>query len=1107
MKLQNKTYWKGLEQLKNDSEFVKNNEKEFSEELPIKDAYGDNTDSAKEEGTSRRDFLKAMGFGVAAVSLAACETPIKHAVPLLNKPENYEPSIANFYASTYTDGSDYCSVLVKTREGRPIFIEGNAMSPITKGGVNSRVSASVLSLYDSEKAQNPTKVGAKTDWNSLDTDIKQQLGEVASSGAGIYIVSQTVLSPSTKRVIADFTAKYPTTQHIAYDTLSQYGLAEAHNKMFGKFAVPRYDFSKAKSIVGIDADFLGSWISDVEHSKQYAQTRRISKDKKEMSRHFHFETAFTISGASADYRNPIKPSQLGIVVGLLRDKVAAAKGASASGFPSIKDLDKALERAAKHLVENAGSGLVVCGSNDVNVQILVADINNMLGNYGNTLDMARPSFQKQGNDAKMNQFIEDLKGGKAGAVLFYGCNPAYDHPRGAEIASSIKAAKISVSSAERLDETASLCTYNCPDRHFLESWNDAEPQKGSFSLCQPAIRPVFNTRQFQDSLLKWSDNPKDYLAYLQEFWTGTVAGMQSAQKDGSVFWKTSLHDGVFHAENISGYKSIHEGGAPKISPLAVASVAAAATETTTSDAAASTVAPTANTASGAGEAAEKVKSAYKADSKGVELIVFASPVMGNGSQANNPWIQETPEPISKICWGHFVAVPQAWAKEKGLKMVEGKTVMASVKANGKTAQLPVAIIPGLAADTIAITVGYGRDAKAGKVAFQAGGFNALSMTTIQEGAVSMSITQGVSIELLTDAFQMAQTQTHGTFMGRQTVIQEALLADYVNGEALKKKKYIPKISTYSGKELPTDLSLWDINADMYGKDHHALPEVPTEEEKKLWKHKYAPKRGDQHMYPLHHWGMVIDLNTCTGCSACIVACHLENNVPVVGREEVARRREMHWMRIDRYFSSSGTIGDDASLEIAAENPEVVFQPMMCQHCNNAPCETVCPVVATTHSTEGLNQMTYNRCVGTKYCANNCPYKVRRFNWFNYTNNEVFDYHLNNPLGKMVLNPDVTVRSRGVMEKCSLCVQRIQEVKLRSRREKRKVMDGEAMVACASSCPVDAITFGDLNNPDSKVRQLLESELELRAYNVLHEIGVSPNVWYLTKVRNKEQEKA
>lgn len=1098
MKLQNKTYWKGLEQLSNDSEFVKNNEKEFAEDLPIKDAYGDNTDSAQEEGTSRRDFLKAMGFGVAAVSLAACETPIKHAVPLLNKPENYEPSIATYYASTFMDGSDYCSVLVKTREGRPIFIEGNAMSPITKGGINSRVSASVLSLYDSEKAQYPTKGGQKTDWSTVDTEIKQLLTE-ASSGT-IYIVSETILSPSTKRVISDFIAKYPTAQHVSYDALPQYGLAEAHNKMFGKFAVPRYDFSKAKSIVSINADFLGSWISDVEHSKQYSQTRRIGKDKKVMSRHFHFESSFSITGASADYRNPIRPSQEGIVVGLLRDKVAALKGGSAAGFSGIKDLDKAIDRAAKHLADNAGNGLVVCGSNDVNVQMLVADINNMLGNYNSTLDIARPSFLKQGNNTKMTQFIDAFKGGQATAVLFYGCNPVYNHPRGAEIAASIKSAKLTVSSADILHETASLCTYNCPDRHFLESWNDAEPHKGSFSLCQPTIRPIFNTRQFQDSLLKWSDSAKDYFTYIQDYWTGTLSSLQTSESNASVFWKTSLHNGFFHVDNVSGYKSIHEGGK-----------AVAVMSTSTETAAASTTAAPAEsqaqpTSSSAAEAAEKVKAAYKADSKGWELSLFVSPVAGSGSQANNPWIQETPEPISKICWGHFVGVPQAWAKSQNLKMVEGKTIMAEVKANGKSIKLPVAILPGLPAETLSISVGYGRE-KAGKVAAQAGGANVFPMATVQEGSIIMASMQGVSISILADAFQMAQTQTHGTFMGRQTVIQEALLSDYVDGEALKKKKYAPMITSYSGKEKPTDLSLWDINGDLYGEDHHALPEVPTEEEKKLWKHKYAPKRGDQHMYPIHHWGMVIDLNTCTGCSACIVACHLENNVPVVGRDEVARRREMHWMRIDRYFSSAGTIGDHASLEIASENPEVVFQPMMCQHCNNAPCETVCPVVATTHSSEGINQMTYNRCVGTKYCANNCPYKVRRFNWFNYANNEMFDYHLNNPLGKMVLNPDVTVRSRGVMEKCSLCIQRIQDVKLRARREKRKIADGEAMVACASACPSDAITFGDLNNPESNIVKLLESELELRAYNVLHEIGVSPNVWYLTKVRNKEQEKA
>jgi molybdopterin-containing oxidoreductase family iron-sulfur binding subunit len=433
--------------------------------------------------------------------------------------------------------------------------------------------------------------------------------------------------------------------------------------------------------------------------------------------------------------------------------------------------------------------------------------------------------------------------------------------------------------------------------------------------------------------------------------------------------------------------------------------------------------------------------------------------VGNGAAANNPWLQELPDPVTKACWDNHAGLSQKTAAELGL--AQGDVVKVDFK--GKSVELPVIIQPGLANGTVAITIGYGRE-KAGKSA-NGVGKNIYPFATFAEGFLSFAPGE-VTVAKTGETREIAQTQTHNTVMNRKSVLQETVLAHFQKDPMAG--RFAPKIQTAEGEVDATDLSLWN-----------------------------------GHKYKNHSWGMVIDLNTCFGCGSCVISCQNENNIPVVGRQEVINSREMHWLRIDRYYSSDADVEDLRGLEIASENPEVTFQPMLCQHCNNAPCETVCPVLATTHSSEGLNQMTYNRCVGTRYCANNCPYKVRRFNWFKYFDNDNFDYNFNNDLGKMVINPDVTVRSRGVIEKCSMCVQRIQEAKLTARKERRRVVDGEVNVACASSCPTNAITFGDMNDPESRISKILEVEREGRAFHMLEEINVRPQISYLTKIRNKD----
>ena len=1088
-----KIYWKGIEQLKNDPSFVKNNEKEFSSELPINDAYGDNSDEGDDSvDATRRDFLKTMGFGITAVSLAACEAPVRNAIPYLNKPEDIDPSIPNYYASTFADGSDYCSVVIKTREGRPIFVQGNTYSKVSQGGTNARVNASILSLYDEERQKAPTKGGEASEWATADKEIQTKLAEISAAGGQIRIVSNSIISPSTKKVIKEFGDKLGNVKHVSYDQESYYGMAKANENMFGKKAIPSYDFGKADVVVSLGADFMGGWISPIEYSKQFAPTRKVSEAKREMSRLYSLETMMSITGASADYRQPIKPSQEGTIAGLLYDLVASATGGTGFGFTSAgsEKVDKLLKKAATDLAGSKGKSLVVSGSNDTNVQMLVNGINEMLGNYGTTIDRETTCNLRQGDDAEMKVLVDELYDGKIDAVIFYNSNPVYDHPLGARLAEGINKTKLSISTADRLHETAGITGYNCPDSHYLESWNDAEPKKGSYSLGQPTISTIFNTRQAQDSLIQWAELEGDYLTRLKKFWESELMP-QSSESSFEKFWFRALHNGVFDADDTASAPVVDDSTHATVVAVPVADETVETEE----------VAPVAS--SSVSEAAAAFEKKY-VGTEDLELVVYNSSIMGVGTQSNNPILQETPDGITRVCWGSYLAVPQAYAQANDFGSFETQATVAKLTVNGKGYDLPVISQPGLAKGVVAVPLGYGRGSNVGRVAVEAGGVNAFAFTT-QSQNVSFTVTKGISVENTHTKQHLAQTQTHHTIMGRETIIQESTLSEYKNDQTAG--RFFPKISTYTDKKSPSDISLWDVSKDGYQEDAKKAKRA-KEEKSTLWNDRVG-NTADKHVYPNHHWGMAIDLNTCTGCASCVVACHMENNVPVVGKDEVVRRREMHWLRIDRYYSNpaDADASDYSSMEEAAENPEVVFQPMMCQHCNNAPCETVCPVAATTHSTEGVNQMTYNRCVGTKYCANNCPYKVRRFNWFRYHTNDRFDYHLNNKLGKMVLNPDVTVRSRGVMEKCSLCIQRIQSGKLRAKIEKRKVKDGDVTTACASACPTDAISFGDLNDTESSISQLMDKEITQRGYNVLEEINVSPNVWYLTKIRNKDGQDA
>ncbi|MBJ6116929.1 TAT-variant-translocated molybdopterin oxidoreductase [Pontibacter sp. BT310] len=989
-------YWKGIEELENTPEFAKHAHNEFPEFLPVGEGSGQETSGSGK--THRRDFLKLLGFSVAAVSLASCEAPVRKAIPYLNKPVDVEPGTANWYASTYYLNGDYNSILVKTREARPIKIEPNPTSALTPIGTSARAQAAVLSVYDNNRLRTPLLKGKEATWEQVDKEIASRLGSVSGK---VAIVSSTVISPSTKQLINEFGSRFGNFEHVVYDATSSSALLSANNGV-----VPGYDFSKANIIVSINADFLGTWLAPVIFSKQYITNRKLSADKKDMSRHYQFETIMSLTGANADIRVPIKPSQEHAVVSAL---YSAITGGGAAG--SVEGIDsKALANAVKDLKANSGKALVVSGSNDPSVQAMVAAINNSLGANGSTIDAATPYFVKQGNDAQMIRLINEMNNGSVGAVFFYNANPAYDHPLADKIASGLKKVGLKVTFAERLDETAALADIVAPDHNFLESWNDYEPKKGYISLAQPVLSPIFTTRQMQDSLLTWSGNSTSYYEYIRNNWRKVLTG------DFNKAWEQAVHDGVL------------QNGS---SMLAVS-----------------------NTFTPATIGASNVKAAAGA----IEAVLYEKVAIGSGVEANNPWLQEMADPISKATWGNYVAMPRKMAEE--MKLEQG-TVVKVTLANNSVIELPVLVQPGQAQGTVGIAMGYGRTTDSMPVA-KGLGANAFPIATVANN--SISYTSPVKIEKTNATSEIAQMQTHHTIMDR-LVVQENTLAKYKENPK-DVTEYI-RIATHEGPAKPATISLWD-----------------------------------DYEYKNHHWGMVIDLNSCIGCGACTISCQAENNIPVVGKAEVLMRREMHWMRIDRYYSAvEHEAKDYETMEDPAENPSVIFQPMLCQHCNHAPCETVCPVAATMHSSEGINQMAYNRCVGTRYCANNCPYKVRRFNWFAYSNNDKFDYTMNNDLAKFVLNPDVTVRGRGVMEKCSFCVQRVQLGKLEAKRENRRPKDGEIVTACAQSCPTEAIVFGDMLDKESRISKVLAHEKGERAFHVLEELNVQPNVTYLTKIRN------
>ena len=992
-------FWMSLEQAEQPEEFAKNIPGEFTSS-PIREG-------AEKEGLERRDFMKIMGASALMASLAGCtKRPVQKIVPYVTNPEEIIPGVPNFYASA--DPQTGYGLIVRTREGRPIKVDGNTDHPMNKGALHTRAQAMIHDLYDPDRLRAPRIGGAEVNWNDFDTQVKQVL---ANAKGATWLLTGTVMSPTLKRVIA--AGDY---QHVMVDAECMDDVIEGQAQSYGRRVFPRYRFDRADVVVSLGADFLGNWGSPAEYTKQFSERRRLNSGKDSMSKLVVFESAYSTTGQSSDQRFAIHPSdQLPVALGLLYE-VNRLTGGAVGGLgdysPSAVSQKtgvsaEAITGAAKDLVKARGRALVVAsgrGQAGTALQAVVNSLNQALGADGKTVDGSNfPSNQFQGSLAQFGKLLAAMKAGQVKALIIQGVNPGYLFGDAGGVKDAIQKVPSVIYVGSYADETAALAKYLAAESHSFEAWGDVNPQRDLYSIQQPTIRPLWQTRSLLEDLVAWSNagggKPVAESAYaaVTETWKDfhkKYGGARSFQD----WWDDTLMGGL--VDGAASARKDDFGGASLSGDAIASAVAFARTQT--------------------------------AKGTDLALVLGCSVGMGEGCQSNNAILQELPDPISKNTWGNYLAVAPETAQKNG--WIDGDHV--SVEANGASVTLPMYRQPGLHPGVVMSYRGYGRKFN-GRIGNDVG-VSFANVAGVMAGGAPAFVVPAVKIAKTGGKEKIACTQGHHTLEGRDIVFETSLEEFRENPKA--------GILEHFGGNPP---SIWS---------------------------------GFE--YKGYKWGMAIDLSKCTGCSACVVACSVENNVPAVGKQQVQKGREMQWIRIDRYYT-----GDSA-------NPEVVTQPMLCQHCENAPCETVCPVLATTHSDEGLNQMTYNRCVGTKYCSNNCPYKVRRFNWFN--NQGDMNGTQEHPI-PMRHNPEVTLRSRGVMEKCTFCVQRIESGKSAAKTQGRRAGDDDIRTACQEACPADVIVFGDLNNPDSAISKLAKHP---RGFTSLEEVNARPRVTYLTKVRNR-----
>jgi MoCo/4Fe-4S cofactor protein with predicted Tat translocation signal len=1052
------TYWRSLGELENSPEFQEIVAREFPEGI---------TDAPDE--VSRRGFLTAVAASVALAGMTSCRKPETKILPFNKRPDGVKPGLSQHYATTLTRRGYGIGVVVKSNNGRPTKIEGNPAHPSSLGGSDLQLQAELLQLYDPGRSRKPANKHSRSHehddhghdghghghaahvvdvWAEFYAWLQEVSNDLVNvkQGEGLHVLMPPTTSPSLLAAVARMkNGSFPKARFHTWQPLNRDNELNGSTMAFGKAVTPIYDLTKADVVLSLDSDFLATDGNSLHNARDWASRRREPVAGKPLSRLYVVESHYTTTGTAADHRFRTRSSDVPAVAFALAKALGLGTGtdlerALASHSPAAfeKNGKKWVEILAKDLQAARGKCVVMVGRHQSPaVHAIAHAINQALGNVGETVTYtARPDGLGAGAIASIRELASALQAGTVNTLVCLGTNPVYNAPADLKFGELLRTKKpahtIHVGLYE--DETAQLCDWHFPLAHELESWGDARAHDGTVSLQQPLVAPLFG-----------GVTPLEFLAFLNQDTVGNASYEDLLQKRDTTFgyelvkahwqtasgaadfagswWPKALHDGVvansqFARENVN---------------LNPAAIAAAVTD-------------------------------YK-KATGIEVVLRACPKMADGRYANNSWMAEVPDPVSKLSWDNAAFVSMATARQ--LNVENGDYL--SINANGATLQIPAWIVPGHADDSVTINLGWGRQLGASCKVANGSGFNAYPLRT----TTSQWIVTGGQVSRSQGRYALVCTQEHGTMAGRAIVREASVKTNQ------KDPQWAPKMSPL---------------------DQAARLHQQTEKDvaKSLWTERFDPKRNDPEVKKSpYQWGMVIDLNACTGCSACVVACVAENNIPMVGKVQVARNREMFWIRADRYFSSVGQSGDDALL--MAEDPQVANMPVPCMQCENAPCESVCPVAATVHSPDGLNDMVYNRCIGTRYCSNNCPYKVRRYNYLDYIGN-VPDTK------QMAFNPDVTVRSRGVMEKCTYCVQRINGGRIEAKLSGKKVGDGQGDVrvqtACAQACPTQAITFGNILETSSNVAKLRAMDLN---YGLLSELNTKPRTTYLGRVRNPNPE--
>jgi MoCo/4Fe-4S cofactor protein with predicted Tat translocation signal len=1017
-KLQSKTgkqYWRTLEELAEDPEFEELLHREFPRQAP----------SEWDESVDRRDFLKLMAASLAFAGLSGCSrTPEQYIVPYVKQPDGMVLGKPQFYATVMPFGADAIGLLVESHEGRPTKIEGNPGHPSSLGATNAFAQASVLNLYDPDRAQTVTSFGEIKTWAQF-LDSVQAIAAAAKSadGAGFRILTGTITSPTLAAQIQFLLTLYPRAKWHQWEPAVGDGTREGSKLVFGSYVNTVYRPGEAEVILSLDSDFLGSGPGHIRYAREFSRRRKLDQYAEvrrrggEMNRLYVVEPTPSVTGATADHRLPLRASEVEFFARALAGKLGLDGSA-----PLSPDAEKWLDAVARDLQKHKGASLVVAGEQQsAEVHALAHAINAALGNVGTTLYYTESVEEHPVNHLEsLRELCADMDAGKVETLLILGVNPVYTAPHDFNFAAKLKfdsvtkgkKVKTVMHVSSHFDETSELCDWHVGESHYLETWGDARAFDGTLSVIQPLIAPLYRTHSAREVLAAFGDKPgvSDYEVLRDRL----KAASPSA--DFEKFWRKTLNDGLVAGSAFAPINPAQKFNTASLPPAK---------------------------ATPAGE---------------IEFIFRPDPCVYDGRFANNGWLQELPKPVTKLTWDNAALVSPKTAEKLGLTHDVGarggehgkiySNVIDIALSNSKVTTAAWRL-PGQADDVIVLPLGYGRK-KAGYTGTNKG-FNAYAVRS----SSALWTATGGKISKTGEDYPLACTQYHFNMEGRQ-ILATGTLEEY-------KKN----------------------------------PGFAHDEEKNKEKTKQELSLYKEFSYPGYAWGMAIDLNSCNGCNACVVACHSENNIPVVGKDQVMRGREMHWIRIDRYYEKSvkSATNDPSSYDDSLFNPETFFQPVPCQQCENAPCEQVCPVGATVHSAEGLNDMVYNRCVGTRYCSNNCPYKVRRFNFLRFQDWET-------PQLKLLRNPEVTVRSRGVMEKCTYCVQRINTVRIESENQNRPIRDGEIVTACEAACPTEAIVFGNANDPSSRVAKL---KAQQRNYSLLGELNARPRTTYLAAVRNPNPE--